>query len=115
MIPVQQVVNGVAAYMAKAIEQNYDGNTYQRLLAGMAIGIAQRRAVELMQKLMENKAAQAVNLVNNDGKVDVELLRDVAGEQMAQMGKLQIDVPLLGRLTFAPADVEKIYETIMEG
>lgn len=115
MIPVQQVVNGVAAYLAQAVETNYDGNTYQRLLAGMAIGIAQKRAVELMGKLLENKTAQAVNLVDKDGKVDIELLRDVAGEQMQQMGKMQIDVPLLGRLTFAPADVEKIYETIMEG
>lgn len=115
MIPVQQVVNGVAAYMAKAIEQNYDGSTYQRLLAGMAIGIAQRRAVELMQKVLENKAAQAVNLATADGKIDIELLRDVAEEQMQQMGKLQIDVPMLGRLTFKPADVETIYETIMEG
>ena len=115
MIPVQQVVNGIAAYMAQAVEKNYDGNTYQRLLAGMAIGIAQRRAEELLRTMMENKAAKAVNLVSEDGRVDIELLRDVAGEQMQQMGGMQIDVPLLGRMKFVPADVERVYEMIMEG
>lgn len=53
-----------------------------------------------------------MGVVDEEGNVDIDAVRDAVKEQMANVG-MKIDIPLIGVVTFQQNDVDKAYEYVM--
>ena len=63
-------------------------------------------------KYKDHPAVAMLNVVTDDGMVDIDKVYTVAKPMFDQ--RQSIDLPLIGRVTFDGGDVEKLYRYISE-
>ena len=67
---------------------------------------------ELKDTFVNNPFIRTFAIVDSDGEVDYEgILCDVKAE-LEKKEKITIEMPLLGKFTFVPDDVDELYNTI---
>ena len=109
----ERVLNGVIKYINKEI---YSGmNDWQEVLARVAVSRMIGNGEALKQSLISNSFFRTFAIIDDKGNVDLEGLVKDLKKQIDQKGHVKIDFPLLGSFTFTSADVDKIYNTILEG
>lgn len=111
MIPFENVQKGVAAYLDNEVMPAFRDEGWKRVAAGAAISLVINRSSNYIPILQQNKVVSALGLIDENGSVDIEGLVPVVKQQL-EKEPLSIDVPMLGKLTFRPDDVEKLYDYI---
>ena len=78
---------------------------------GMVASLAMARTEQLLRQLLENPAVAMLGIVDEDGLIDMDAIRDAALQAMPGAG---IKVPLLGQLSLAfdADDVHKLYNMV---
>lgn len=109
-MPFEKVVDGIIRYLDREIFANM--NNWQELIARIVVGRISENADAVKEYLTKNGFVRTLNVVDRDGNVDVEaILRDIKRE-IERKGVLQVEVPLVGKLTFTPADVDVLRDDI---
>lgn len=112
MIHRSKVINGLAAYIDRELAGQFTGS-----LKGWAIGavggIIAARAGQAMEKILANPIVSAMGLVDGE-MIDEELLFSQL-MTAAQKASATVDIPLIGPVTFGPADVEALHRYIIGG
>lgn len=109
MVTLQQFTDGLKGYMQNSVLPHLP--TDKQFLAGVALGVATSRADRIAQTLKDNQLVKMLGLVDGD-MLDDEALVVAMREQMNRQGSWQLDVPLLGRLTFTAQDVDALQRAI---
>jgi hypothetical protein len=66
----------------------------------------------LKQNLQENGIVRTFAVMDSEGNVDLEpIMRDLKRE-IERKGKLTVNIPMFGKMTFVPQDVDEIYREI---
>ena len=74
------------------------------------------QADKLLENLKKSQLAQMVEVVDTDGSIDLDTIRDMLKAQIERQGSMTIEnVPILKKLVFKAEDVDKAYEFIMRG
>lgn len=119
MVTVDKLVNGVAKYMDNDLLPSITHDSLQKFFIGTACSLALRRADAFIRMLSTNKMVAALDVVKENGEIDVELLKEVALPNIPENG-IKVELPLpefIGgpvALTFMAEDVEKLYNYITE-
>lgn len=109
-MPFEKVVDGIIRYLDREIFANM--NNWQELIARIVVGRISENADAVKEYLTKNGFVRTLNVIDRDGNVDVEaVLRDIKRE-IERKGVLQVEVPLVGKLTFKPADVDVLRDDI---
>ena len=111
-VTLNQVQNGLAVYIDREIIPHMTG--WRQLAFGTVSALLLRRSEELFQTLKENKIAQATGVIREDGMIDILLLKDQLKQQIEKSGPITLDIPEIGALKVGPADVDRLYQLIME-
>lgn len=112
MVEISRIEKGVARYLDSELVPKLPGGSWKQFGAGAASALVAKRGGRALEKLKGHPAAVAFGLVDEAGCIDVEILREIANEKIPDAG-LQIDVPMLGRLTVYQRDIEKLYGYIV--
>lgn len=112
MVEISRIEKGVARYLDTELVPKLPGGSWKQFGAGVVSALVAKRGGQALEKLKSHPVAAAFGLVDEAGCVDVELLREIAREKIPDAG-LQLDVPMLGRLTVYQRDVEKLYGYIV--
>lgn len=109
----EQVIDGANRYIAKEI---YPGlNDLQEFAARVVVGRINNSADSIKTYLTSNGFIKTLGLIDSDGMVDIDqLLREVK-QEIERKGFVQVTIPMLGKLTFKPSDVDALRGEIMEG
>ena len=113
MVRLEKVIDGANRYIAREIYPNL--NDLQELAARFVIGRINKNTDTLKALLTGNGFIRTLGLVDSDGMVDIEQLLNDVRQEIERKGSVQIDIPLFGKLTFKPEDVNVLRDEIMRG
>ena len=109
MLHSSRVIQGITNYVDNDLSSALAGSWKAWLLGGMA-GIAMSRAEQLFAGIKDNAVVTALGLVEGEN-VNVDLLFAELRKQ-AQKGTATVTLPIIGPVTFGPADVDALYRYI---
>ena len=109
----ETVIDGIAKYVNKEIYSNM--NELQEFIARVFIGRFLSSEDQMKALVVNNGFLRTFGVVDSDGMIELEpLMRDIKRE-IERKEKLTIDIPMFGKMSFVPSDVDELYAVITEG
>ena len=107
---VKKVINGLSKYMDAEI---YSGmNDLQEMAARVLVGRLLVNEDNLKETLVNNGYLRTFGIIDGEGMVEVDdLVKDIKRE-LTKKGKVSLSIPMFGKLTFKPSDVDVMYKHI---
>lgn len=113
MVEFNRVIDGLARYMNNNLFANM--NDWQEVVARVAVGRIIGNPESLKQSLMANGIVRTFAVMDSEGNVDLEpLMRDLKRE-IDRKGKLTVEIPMFGKMSFVASDIDDIYREITGG
>lgn len=112
-VKFEAVLDGMARFLDKEI---YSGmNDWQEILARITVGRVFENREAVKAAFVNNGIIRTFGIVDENGNVDIERLASDLKTQIQRKEKLEVSIPLFGKITFHPEDVDDLYNMIMEG
>ena len=109
MVSFEQILDGIARYLNKYLFSKM--NDWQEVIARIAVGRIMENET-LKQSLMANPFVRTFAIFDSEGNVELEpLMRDLRKE-IEKKGKMTVDIPLFGKISFTGEDVTELYREI---
>ena len=113
MVSFEQILDGLARYMNKYFYSNL--NDWQEIVARLAVGRIIGNPETLKQSLQANSIIRTFAVFDSEGNVDLEpLMRDLRKE-IERKGKMTVEIPMFGKISFTGEDVTELYREITGG
>ena len=113
MVEFNRVIDGLTRYLNNNLFSKM--NDWQEVLARIAVGRIIENPEALKQSLAANGIVRTFAIMDSDGNVDLEpIMRDLKRE-VERKGKLSFDIPMFGKISFLPQDIDEIYREITGG
>ena len=113
MVEFNRVIDGLARYMNNNLFANM--NDWQEVVARVAVGRIIGTPESLKQSLMANGIVRTFAVMDSEGNVDLEpIMRDLKRE-IDRKGKLTVEIPMFGKMSFVASDIDDIYREITGG
>ena len=113
MIEFNRVVDGLARYANGHIFLNM--NEWQEILARIAVGRIIGNPEVLKQNLINNGVVRTLAIIDSEGNVDLEPLCLDLRREIERKGRISFEIPMFGKMSFVPEDVNEIYREITGG
>lgn len=111
MVSVDKIGQGVANYLDAELMPKLKTNGFEKVLIGTAASIAIRKSSSIVEGFKDNKIVQMLGIMDGDGNIDVDMLVEEIKKNVPREG-FNVDVPLIGTLTFKKDDIDKIHDYI---
>ena len=113
MVSFEQILDGLARYMNKYFYSNL--NDWQEIVARLAVGRIIGNPETLKQSLQANGIIRTFAVMDSEGNVELEpLMRDLRKE-IERKGKMTVEIPMFGKISFTGEDVTELYREITGG
>lgn len=109
-VKFESVVDGINRYLDNEIYKNL--SDLQEFAARLVVGRINQNADSIKQVLMANGFVKTMCIIDSDGMVDIDSILQEVRREVERKGNIQVDVPLIGKITFCPADVDVLREQI---
>lgn len=107
MVTVQQIQSGLAAYLDAEMMPKLPANGVQRVITGAAMGLLIKRSGAIIQEYSQHPFVKMLGITDENGNWDLDSLKTEVKKQIDGNG-FDIEVPMLGVMTFHQADVDKL-------
>ena len=111
MVTMECVAKGVAKYLDAEIMSQYQDGSIQKMLIGTGLALMIRRTEKFAEMLKANPIVQALDVIDADGNVDIDVLKDAVKANIPDTGVIY-ENKMIGKMTFMKADVDKLYSCI---
>lgn len=111
MVSIEKVQRGIAAYMEQEIIARLPEGSLGKAAAKGATFVFLARSKQALDTFAQNPVAKAFGLADT-GELDVDMACDAAKEAIGD-GGLTVTLPVLGSLTFYPADIDTLKRMIV--
>ena len=108
----EAVLQGIINYINKEILSTMAD--WQAMLARIALSRILSSKDGLRATITGNSFLQSMGVVSVDGLIDVDGLARDLKEQITGAGRLEIELPVFGKYSFSPDDVDTLYKYIKE-
>jgi hypothetical protein len=109
----EKVIDGISKYIDSEM---YSGmNDIQEFTARVIIGRIINNQEEIKQNFVENGFIRTFGFVDGDGMVDVDGLMADIKKEIQRKEKITFSIPMFGKVTFKPSDVDHLYRHIVGG
>lgn len=110
-IEFNQVLNGIIKYLNREI---YSGmNDWQRVIARVAVSRLIGNRENLRNSIIKNPYLRTFAIIDDEGMVDIEGLARDLKNQISEVGKVEISLPLFGTFKFHEDDIDKLHRMIV--
>jgi len=111
MMEIARIRDGVMDYATSHMMPKMDNKG--QFVLGLALGVVSSRLEAIVGKLADNELLNTLGIIQN-GQIDYDALYSAAMAQIQRQGKLVLDVPMLGRLSFDEQDLRDLHQSIMK-
>jgi len=102
----EQVMQGLINYIDSEVMAKLP--TSSKWIVGTAVGLASTRANEVVDMLHNNALAKMLGIIDENGMIEVDELMSALKTAANKYGKLEVSVPLVGRMSFSESDVDNL-------
>lgn len=113
MVSIDRVERGIARFLDVELAPNLPKEGAGRVFAGAAMAIIIKRVGGLIRGYADSGIVRGLGVIDAEGNVDVDLLREVIKGNMSESG-LAVSIPLAGTITLHRSDVDTLYRYITE-
>ena len=107
----EKVMEGISNYINAEV---YSGmNDLQEIAARIVIGRLIGNEETIKKALVNNGVIRTFGIIDGEGMVDIESLAKDLKREIERKGKLVVNIPMFGKLTFVPDDVDTLYKYII--
>lgn len=100
------VLDGISRYINSEIISGM--NDVQEIVARIAVGRVIEHQSEIKEKLSNNGIIRALGIMDCDGDINVDVLFKELKSEIERKGKIAIVIPMFGKITFMPNDVDTL-------
>ena len=112
-VSFEYVIDGINRYLDREIYSGLNG--LQEFIARVIVGRVNQNIEIIKQSMISNGFIKTLGFVDSNGMVEIDqLLQDVRRE-IERQGNVKLEIPMIGKLTFKPEDVDVIRNDIMGG
>jgi hypothetical protein len=113
MVSFDQVLDGLARYLNKNFYPNLDD--FREVVARIAVGRILQNPENLKQSLSGNGIIRTFAIMNSEGDIDLEPIMKDLKREVERKGKMTVEIPLFGKVSFTGDDISEIYREITGG
>lgn len=113
MVSIEDIENGLAAYLDSELGSQFPEGTLQRALLGGSVAFAVKRFGNKLRNIRSDKAAQMFELFNEDGEFDIDEYCNCLKPTIPENG-VHYNNGLIGQITITRADVDKVKTFILK-
>jgi hypothetical protein len=106
----EKVVESTAKWIAEKVYPKM--NDLQEFVARMFVGRVLENEEKIKETLASNGMLRTFGFIDDEGMVDVDVLFGDIRREIERKGKLVINIPWIGKLTFTPEDVDELHNCI---
>ena len=110
MVEFDKVIDGIVKYIDSELLPNM--NNVQDFTARVLMGRIINNTNNIKDKIVNNGYIRTFGIVDSEGCVDVEGLAVDIKRELTKKGKVSFDVPMFGKMTFVPSDVDILHQMI---
>lgn len=107
----EQVVNGIINYADNEIMSKLP--TASKWIMGTGLVLAANKANKVAESLRDNAIVKMLDVMDEDGMVEVDELIDAMKASADKYGKVSVDVSMIGKLTFSSSDIDDLRRYIV--
>ena len=107
---INKVLDGLERYIDNEIYAGMNEN--QQTIYLLAAGALEENAMDV---LGSNAILRSMLCISRDGDVDLDRLHKLLQVSVRKKGKLTLNIPMFGKMTFNEADITDMIRTIKEG
>lgn len=108
-----KLANGIVNYADTEVISNLP--THGKWIVGAGMGILTSRINEMIDDLSGNALVKAAGIIDENGMIDVDLLMSNLKNSANRYGKMTVQIPVVGALTFSEADIDSLRGYIERG
>ena len=112
MATMEQVKTGLMKYIDVDVLPHLNG--FKKVGLGVYAALAADNAAQMAMQYKNHPAVAVLNIVDENGNVDIDRLYNTAIPLFSNGQKQSINIPLIGEYLFDRGDIEKIYRYIKE-
>ena len=105
-----KVLHGIVKYIDKEIIPGM--NEIQEFSARVIIGRVLHNEKNIEEMLINNGYVKTFGIVDEHGLIELESLACDVKREIARQEKITFSVPMFGKMTFSPSDVDALYYII---
>ena len=106
----EKVIDGMSKYINDEI---YAGmNDLQEFAARVIVGRIINNQENVKEMLINNGFIRTFGIIDTEGMVDVDSVASDIKREIARKEKITFNIPMFGRMTFKPTDVDMLYRHI---
>lgn len=106
----EKVVESAAKWLGEEIYPKM--NDLQEFVARMVVGRVLENEGKIKEVLSANGMLRTFGFIDDEGMVDADVLFADIKREIERKGKLVINIPWIGKLTFTPEDADALYKYI---
>jgi hypothetical protein len=104
MYSFEKVARGISEYLNNEV---YKGmNDLQEVMARIVVGRLLDNEEHIKNTLAGNGFIRTFGFIDDEGMVDLEGIAESMKREISKKGKISISIPMFGKLTFVPNDVD---------
>lgn len=113
MVSTKRAEKGFATFLDKEMVSKLPEGSLQRTAIGVASGLMLKKGGDALESLKTNPFIMALGVFDDNGYIDIDLLRDVIKQNIPDMG-LRMKLPVIGTLTIHKGDIDMLHRYISE-
>lgn len=106
----EKVLNGIAKYINNEIFPGM--NQLQQFAARVVVGRILNNEKNIKNMIVNNGFIKTFGIVDEEGLIELESLMHDIKREISRQEKITFEVPMFGKMTFSPADVDALYYNI---
>ena len=109
---IARIKEGVMSYATNHMMPKMDSKG--QFVLGLGLGVVASRIEALVGSIADNELVKTLGIIQN-GQVDYDAVFNAAMAQIKRQGKLVLDFPMFGRLSFDEQDLRDLHSCITKG
>lgn len=105
-VSAEQIINGMTQYVDGEVIAKLP--TMGKWVLGASIGVATHKINDIVHNLNDNTIVKMMGIVDDDGMYDLDIVADNLKHSAQKYGKMIIEVPLIGKLSFNDSDIDNL-------
>lgn len=109
---IARIKDGIMDYATNHMMPKMDSKG--QFVLGLGLGVVASRIEALVGSIADNELVKTLGIIQN-GQVDYDAVFNAAMAQIKRQGKLVLNFPMIGRLSFDEQDLRDLHMCITKG